>query len=278
MEVSTFELLVKRIAPSPPAPKAVARRVVQGYFLTISNLENQAISYKLEFNISKPNPADPDRTLVNNAEILMDIAGANTPVSLLPTGATVNTTKFTTASFVIPAKQTASIQLLPILGKALLTAANPDLEVRGFVRLRVPPEFRFNGKFWSYGPQSKTPVKVLLNPEIRGTFLPNEFPPQGGDFDQINYPLALASGQGLNEVPPEKGGFVTFPPSLIPEVLESLPERFQPATDLSGLAPERQVEALVDVLGQVEPTPENLQSITDVLSKLGIPIEMKTPQ
>ncbi len=40
INVSTFELLVKPIAPRSPIPlpfQGVARRVVQGYFLTITN-------------------------------------------------------------------------------------------------------------------------------------------------------------------------------------------------------------------------------------------------
>ena len=61
MEVSTFELLYKRIAPPPmmgtpgaAALTAVARRVVQGYFLTISNLEDEDFLYTLDFHISLP--------------------------------------------------------------------------------------------------------------------------------------------------------------------------------------------------------------------------------
>jgi hypothetical protein len=75
------------------------------------------------------------------------------------------------------------------------------LEVRGFVSL-----FRRRRISWTRIP----PVKVLLNPEIRGTFLPNDFPSPPNipantelDFDQINYTLAIASGKGLNEIPPE---------------------------------------------------------------------------
>ena len=211
MEVSTFELLVKRIAP-PPASRAVARRVVQGYFLSISNLEDEEFLYTLDFHISLPNPPDPDRTLANNAAVFLDIAGANELLNLSPAGATVSTTQFST-SFRLGAKQTASLQLLPNLTPDLLEDPNPDLEVRGFVQLRLPAVSGGSGNspVLQLEPQSNRPVKVLLNPEIRGTFLPNNFPRGGNDFDQINYPLALASGKGLNEIEPEPGGPILIP-------------------------------------------------------------------
>jgi hypothetical protein len=193
MEISTFELLVKRIAP-PPAPANVARRVVQGYFLTISNLEAKDLTFRITFNISKPNPADPDRTLFNNVGTP---EGGSIPALRycwreqdITLSGNANSTIFG-ASFVLPARQTASLQLLPKTD--LFVQANPDFEVRGFVSLRLP---RIKG-----AAQSDKPVKVLINPEIRGTFLPNGFP--GGaieDLDQINYPLAIASGKALNEI------------------------------------------------------------------------------
>ena len=276
MEISTFELLVKRIAP-PPAANSVARRVVQGYFLTISNLENEAFRYTLDFHISLPTPPDPDRTLANNSVVLLDVAGANQVLNLAPAGATVNTTRFST-SFRLGAKQTASLQLLPnINDPALLANPNPDLEVRGFVRLRLPAVFSFSG-FPSFRrvPQSDRPVKVLLNPEIRGTFLPNGFPGGGDDFDQINYPLELASGKGLNEIEPEPGGPIfEIPAERIPKLVEELPLRERPTIDFAALDEEDRTAALIEVLGQIEPSEENLQNVSDVLSKLDIPIGME---
>ena len=281
MEVSTFELLVKRIAP-PPADPSVARRVVQGYFLTISNLEDQEFLYTLDFHISRPVPSDPDRTLAGNSVMLMDIAGANQVLTLSPTSATVSTTRFST-SFRIGAKQTASLQLLPdVNNPALLTAPNPDLEVRGFVQLRLPAVFdSFGGTFPIFRrvPQSEQPVKVLLNPETRGTFLPNDFPRGGGDFDQINYPMELASGKGLNEIEPEPGGPIfRIPQERIPGLIERLPLRERPTIDFATLSSEDRTAALVETISQIEPTEENLQNVSDVLSKLDIPIAMELVQ
>lgn len=280
MEISTFELLVKRIAPlpAPGAPgaaafTAVARRVVQGYFLTIANLEDKDYTFNLDFHISQPNPVDPDRTLDGNAQVLYDIAGANTLLPLVSVAGPLTPT-FTT-QFRLPAKQTASLQLLPNLAKpGLLADTNPDLEVRGFARLRLPALSR-RFPFFPVA-QSNAPVKVLVNPEIRGTFLPNNFPAAGGgDFDQINYPLELASGKGLNEIPPEPGFFIQLSPDLIGRLVENLPLQERPTIDFSTLNLEARTEALVEVLAQVEPTPENLQNVSDLLSKLQIPIRME---
>jgi hypothetical protein len=83
VEISTFELLVKPIAPPIPEPLApVARRVIQGYFLTISNLEKKALRYRIEFSISLPVPPDPNKILLNNAVLVYDVEGANTTVPL----------------------------------------------------------------------------------------------------------------------------------------------------------------------------------------------------
>ena len=81
INVSTFELLVKPIAPRGPIPlpfRGVARRVVQGYFLTITNLLRQDIRFRFRFRSSAPNPDNLDRRLSrNNVNLLYDIAGNN---------------------------------------------------------------------------------------------------------------------------------------------------------------------------------------------------------
>lgn len=280
MEITTFELLVKRIAP-PPANPTLARRAIQGYFLTLSNLEERDLTYQLEFHVSRPNPANANRSLAGNAIVAFDLAGANSFLALNEINPSPLTPVFTTR-FRVPAKQTASLQLLPDLSKpGLLTQANPDIEIRGFVRLTLPALRR--GFFLR--PQSTTPVKVLLNPEIRGTFLPNAFPNAGGDFDQINYPLQLASGMGLNTIQPEPGSFVINSlavegvlaneeavldrPVLTEELVNS------PTIDFSLLSPIARAEVLAETLSQVEPSAENLGNVSELLARLQIPIRME---
>jgi len=265
MEISTFELLVKRIAP-PPAPANVARRVVQGYFLTISNLEAKDLTFRITFNISKPNPADPDRTLFNNVgtpeggfnNLLYDIAGEN---KVIPLSGNANSTIFG-ASFVLPARQTASLQLLPKTD--LFVQANPDFEVRGFVSLRLP---RIKG-----AAQSDKPVKVLINPEIRGTFLPNGFP--GGaieDLDQINYPLAIASGKALNEIPSDIR--IIFPTPIPAEIIGTL-QSSEIETFLLDAEDTDKSQSLVNLMAQLDRDPKNLENLSDTLSKLNIPVRV----
>jgi hypothetical protein len=216
MEISTFEILTAPIAPVmglPPVLLPVARRIVQGYFLTISNLEAFSVVYRIDFTISLPVPADPNKILLNNAVLLIDVEGANIEVPLtqqLPAKPEVYSGFFT-----IPAHKTASVQLLPKLPDVL---APGMLEVRGYVSL--------SRAVFGFPPESFPPVKVLLNPEIRGTFLPNDFPALPGtelDFDQINYTLAIASGKGLNEIPNVIGS-ASFPIDLatIEPILEQL--------------------------------------------------------
>lgn len=220
MEISTFELLTAPIAPVmglPPALLPVARRIVQGYFLTISNLEAFSVVYRIDFTISLPVPADPNKILLNNAVLLVDFEGPNTEVPLtqqLPAKPEVYSGFFT-----IPAHKTASVQLLPKLPDVLTPGM---LEVRGYVSL--------SRAVFGFPPESFPPVKVLLNPEIRGTFLPNDFPsvvPTELDFDQINYTLAIASGKGLNVIPNVSGNvtgsasFTLDVPTLEP-ILEQL--------------------------------------------------------
>ncbi|MGV0027237.1 hypothetical protein [Phormidesmis priestleyi] len=210
IEVSTLELLVKRIAPKvalPPAAQSVARRVVQGYFLTIANLEAKDLRYRLEFRISLPDsPADPDaatRILEGNTALIYDVAGSNNLLTLNRIGMTG---RYVSQEFIIPAQKTASVELLPDVAK-FASVPDPALEIRGYVSLVLPRDFsgstpieKLIGK-----PQLPRPAKVLLNAEVRGTFLPNDFPsnPNSADFDQINYSLALASGKALNLVSSE---------------------------------------------------------------------------
>jgi hypothetical protein len=273
MELSTFELLVKAIAPplplgnpAGPAVAAVARRVVQGYFLTISNLEDKDLTFKLEFVISKPNPVDPNRSLFKNAFVAVDIAGANAGPTLLGGPAATSFTTF----FRLPAQQTASVELLPILTLAVLSNPTPLLEVRGYVKLTLPALFQGIGQ--GFVPQSATPVKVLVNPEIRGTFLPNTYPTTlTGDFDQINYPLEVASGKGLNEVVPEPGKPIIIGP-ILPDIVERLKAQI-PSGLTEGVALE-QAEELVGLMAQLDFSPENLRSFSDLLSKLEIPLQV----
>ena len=276
MEISTFELLTKPIAPVAGNISAVGRRIVQGYFLTISNLERFEVEYRIQFTIRKPNPADPNRVLVGNALIFLDSASNNFPVTLIKDADQGQTENYR-ANFKIPGRNTASFQLLPNLEKVLPASL---LEVRGFVSLfRRRPNAA-----------AVLPVKVLLNPEIRGTFLPKGFPPPlippppadadtKFDFDQINYTLAIASGKGFNEIPPGPVEQVKLPPNLVSPIFQPLLEELNNGTlDLASLEAENPEKAkmLVQLLAELDASEVNLSELNTVMERLEIPVRMSS--
>ena len=269
MEVSTFEILAKPIAPAiPSAPELipVSRRVVQGYFLTISNLEAIDLRYRIEFTVSLPVPADPNKILLNNAFLVVDVEGINTPITLTQQPGKPNVYR---GFFKIPAHKTASVELLPLLPASLILGL---LEVRGYVSLFLPPRRIFPLPM----PQSDKPVKVLLNPEIRGTFLPNDFPSitkNLPDFDQINYTLAIASGKGLNEIPPEPGKQIIIDLPIVAPILEELRNG---TLDLPSLETDNSEKAqmLVQLLAQLDTNDVNLKELNTVMDKFDIPVRM----
>ncbi|MBD2080691.1 hypothetical protein [Leptolyngbya sp. FACHB-17] len=278
MEVSTFELLVKRIAPRlalPPAAQPVARRIVQGYFLTLSNLETIDLRYRLEFRISLPDsPAQADavtRILEGNTFLIFDIAGSNNTLSLIRVG---TTGRYISQEFVIPAQKTASIELLPDVVR-FASQDDPALEIRGFVSLFLPRIFtgttlpeRLIGR-----PQSPRPVKVLLNAEIRGTFLPNDFPanPASTDFDQINYSLALASGKALNEIESEPPR-ILVPGSSVGLELTPGAVRMSSASDSAAADLGAMIAGL---MVSSNGNGANLESLNQSLAELDLPVTMR---
>jgi hypothetical protein len=266
MEISTFELLAKPIAPVDLLPSdldPVARRIVQGYFLTISNLEEFEVEYRIEFTIPKPAVPNPNRILFDKAVIFLDSESDNSPIDLMQDADQGQTEKYR-ASFSIPARNTASFQLLPKLPDVLDTSL---LEVRGFVSLFR--RNRFGGPLRS--------VKVLLNPEIRGTFLPNDFPSRTRnlpDFDQINYTLAIASGQAFNEIPrgPQE------PEITQPSFQPLLAELSNGTLDLASLEVDNPGKArmLVQLLAELDASEVNLKDLNTVMKKLEIPVRMSS--
>ena len=270
MEISTFELLAKPIAPPvPTSPELtpVLRRVVQGYFLTISNLEAIDLRYRIEFTISLPVPADPNKILIDgvNIRLIIDVEGTN---NFIPLTQNPGNPSVYRGVFKIPAGKTASVELLPIVPAVLSPGS---LEVRGYVSLFLHPRRFFPGPV----PPTKEGARVLLNPEIRGTFLPNGFPGVVGDldFDQINYTLAIASGKALNLLPPAFCGPIIIQPPILMPVLEELRSG---NLDLASSEADNSEKAqmLVQLLAELEPNEANLKALNTVMNKLDIPVKM----
>lgn len=185
--LSTFELLVKPIAPTdnldklPPKIAAqlekVARRVVQGYFLTIANTTNSDANIRLTFTATTPNLNLADTTIIS--DILNNV---NETFNLTPVPG--NPKKFT-FNLSIPAHDTALVTLLPDLANLDLFTGAKNLEIRGYVT--ISRAFLFGGLTYD----------LLVTPEHRGTFLPKNLDDSVPDFDQIAYTLPTASGGSL---------------------------------------------------------------------------------
>jgi hypothetical protein len=216
MIVSNFELLVKRIAPKTGTASidAAFRRVVQGYFLQITNLNPaRTSSFFMRFTIAalpvgspllpinREMVIGPDKSPTANVACYFDVAGLENDFKILfakPTLTTTDHKVFDSASFSIAPLQTVSFTLLPNLTYNGDLIKNEAMEVRGMVEL-----FQ-TGSYFLF-PQ-RAAIEVLVTPEIRGTFLDNDFAKMGLpasnelDFDQINYGLPLASGKAQNTV------------------------------------------------------------------------------
>lgn len=183
MLISTFEILVKPLAPGANPP---ARTVIQAYFLTITNLNpNSDIDLDVDF-ISVTPGIDPGQ---NNVITFFDFLNANAPAALSNTADPIRTRRTVN----IPARDTGLFLLQPnVFDPNIL--ANPDLEIRGHVDISVNEFSPLNGR-----------QELLVTPEHRGTFVPTNFdmpnvPIRDLDFDQLAYSLPVVGGSALVEV------------------------------------------------------------------------------
>lgn len=183
MLVSTFELLVKPIAPAGSGPSIVARTVVQGYFLTVANTSPANATLMLTFTATTPN--------LNLAQTvtISDVTGTNTFGDLI---ASPTDPKKFTYNFTVPANDTVLVTLLPDLSTdSLPPIGEPDLITRKALEIRGYVEISLSSIF-SKLPQS---FNLLLTPEHRGTFLPQNLAAPSPDFDQLVYSLPTATGK-----------------------------------------------------------------------------------
>ncbi|MCF4969182.1 hypothetical protein [Nostoc sp. CMAA1605] len=192
MLVSTFELLVKPQfpkaanlpAPVPPFLKdsieKLSRNVIQGYFLTLSNINAFDVTFSLVFTVVSNPPVN-----IQELVAFLDVDETNILANLEPDFAP-NKIRFTRT---IKAAETGLFLLQPnILKEGILAKAN--FEVRGYVEVFISS--------LSTGYNS---AKLLLTPEHRGTFyksLDTEGPKV--QLDQIAYSLPTAHGGSLFEL------------------------------------------------------------------------------
>lgn len=232
MEVSTFELIFKPQAPSAPTGVAAVERVIQGYFLAISNLENREYRYRLDFVAPPPAAGSPNaafRTLSGNTVVFVDAGGGDNQQGVLNGGPLDTVFRPSTGFVRVPAMGTALVAVLPSAFGPLpgdpTPLAVPNFEVRGFVRIGLPAVFRPGGPLFRTVPQSAAPVRVMLTPQHRATFLTAA----GAISDQIQTSLPVAGGGAVASLQPEPGGFLVFDSVVTPELFAPQIEALAPA-------------------------------------------------
>jgi len=276
MIVSNFELLVKRIAtvnPDSGGISRVFRRVIQGYFLQVSNLEvSRSISLFIKITIPTSTgnreiiPSGPN----GNVQIIFDNGTINNRFLTLTRLSSSNTsfTEYQTSSFTLNSRQTGLLTILPNVGLFFSepnqpNQLNPDLEIRGYVELRQ----RRRGGFPS--PFLFTPeANVLVSPETRGTFLDDDYPTNSTsnelDFDQIAYGLTIASGKGQNIV--ESVPLITFDVNVAGGLVDDIPQLRQLVRNENPDLEEDELDTFVNSLAAMKGNKE-VQKLIDVINK-----------
>ncbi|MFM2303986.1 MAG: hypothetical protein RLZZ135_1396 [Cyanobacteriota bacterium] len=195
MLVSTFEILVKPQLPSvlppgtPPIPGIgnLSRKVIQGYFLTVANVNFFPVTVSLVFTLKFPVTVPP-RLPSNFQDFLdiVDITGENIfgpapQARLIPEIVPQNNKARLT--FTIPENTTGLIILQPnILRPGVLEGAN--FEARGYVEIFLSSL------------SGSDEATLLVTPEHRGTFFKNLTGATLAEvgLDQIAYALPVSNG------------------------------------------------------------------------------------
>jgi hypothetical protein len=182
MLVSTFEVLLKPQFPKIPGGfDAVTRTTIQGYFLTIANVNFFPVTVSVVFTIKFPTAPLERPTSFADFINAVDISGQNIFGTLVPEIVPQNNKARLT--FTIPENTTSLFILQPdfINQPDLLKEAN--FEARGYVEI-----------FLSSLSGSDT-ATLLVNPEQRGTFFRTlDDNPSGVGLDQTTYNLPVSNG------------------------------------------------------------------------------------
>lgn len=189
--VSTFEVLLKPQLPSVAGISKLSRKVIQGYFLTIANVNFFPVTLSLVFTLKFPSdPTDPGERPTSWEDFLevVDISGQNLfsggfpQATLVPEIVPANNKARLT--FTLPANGTGLLLLQPNILPPSDLLATANFEARGYVEI-----------FLSSLSGSDT-ATLLLSPEQRGTFFKNAAgsTPDAVGLDQIAYALPISNG------------------------------------------------------------------------------------
>ncbi|MEQ9552437.1 MAG: hypothetical protein RIM23_22850 [Coleofasciculus sp. G3-WIS-01] len=248
--ISTFELLVKPLVQKNADILGAGRTIIQGYFLTISNL-NSSVPVKLRVNFTAQSPNLSSQPLL----AFFDVAGSNELLKPMS-----STRKTQTYMIEIGAHDTGLFLLQPdVTKKEVVDKA--DTEIRGFVTLSLANLF------------GSSSFDLLLTPQQRGTFLPNKFPESNTDFDQLAYALPTATGG--SKVTLTQFKFPSFPiRQLPPEILDldpGLAEIIRENPDLINLNPQNLGN------GSISSTTDSLQQVLTAMVERISELETQAP-
>jgi hypothetical protein len=176
--------------PAGPLAK-INRTVIQGYFLTIANVNYIDVALSVVFTLKFPtNPGGPSVRPTSFDQFLsvIDITGKNlfpgqaTQAALKPEIVPRNNKARIT--FTIPGNDTGLLLLQPNILPPSDLLTNPNFEARGYVEIFLSS---------LSGSDSAT---VLLTPEHRGTFFKDAAgaTPDAVNLDQIAYALPISNG------------------------------------------------------------------------------------
>lgn len=207
--ISTFELLLKRIG-APNLEIAPNRKLLQGYYLTIANPNDRSINLVMRAVVPKRKDntfTAAQRELVGgntgNHVYAYDRTGCSANAAAAPRELlgpmfaytdTPSSLSFQTRSANLQPFQTGLFNLIPKPNLVILD--KPQLEIRGYIEILQLVVYRFNrGRLEVITPK---PVDLIFTPEIRGTFIDDDFnglpSSEEFDFDQSNYALPTSTG------------------------------------------------------------------------------------
>ncbi len=198
MLVSTFEVLVKpqfpRLPGSPlPQIDQLTRNVIQGYFLTIANVNFFPVTVSLVFTIRFPEGTTVRPKSFDDFIQAVDISGENllpgpsSTVKLVPEIVPQNNKARIT--FTLPENGTGLLILQPnILDTKLDLLTETNFEARGYVEIFLSSLSGSND------------ATLLVTPEQRGTFYRSSVDGTiaGETLDQIAYSLPVSNGGVFN--------------------------------------------------------------------------------
>ncbi len=199
MLVSTFEVLLKpqfpKDVPLPPGGQDISklsRTVIQGYFLTIANVNFFDVTASLIFTVEFPKDTTPELPKSFQDFIdAVDITGKNLfpgndlQAKLIPE--LIPQHNKARITFTIPKNATSLVILQPdfISQPQLLKSTN--FEARGYVEIFVSSQ------------STSASAALLVTPQSRGTFYKDLSATNFSDvgLDQIAYDLPTATGSSL---------------------------------------------------------------------------------